>query len=705
MSLFPFPLRVVAAMLVITSASILVPAASAQEGTAEIELLRQPVWHDADDRLNINLRITNVSESDLEGFNIVVGSSYRVTTRSGLHTIFDPDAFESVSSLRLPLDFPNLTLPPGATHDVLVRNPVSELGLIAAGEPGVYPVKVTLQDPAGISLDSLATQVLYYPERPESRLGMVPLISLNDTPARAPDGTFGPDTDGRYGLEEALARDGWLTAAAGALDRGAQGRLRAGLAPTPRLLEELADLSDGFRRVAGDAVDDLPADSPVSRRADDALAQLRAAVATQSLQPVKVPYSAPDLPSIAPLANGVTDQLAAGSAALVEVLGEQAGGSGRAWAFAPSGRLDAETLEQISGAGVEHTFFASNSLEEPPNPEAAGCPVPAFSFSCPVEVPTELGRSLSGFMFDSFLQEHLSILQRPGSAAPALQRFFAETAMIREELPGTPERVIAAAIPVTSRISARMTRTLIMGLARAPWLDTLTPGLGLKRSATAVEKQIVESVPELAETPPETYLEATQDAGTTVAQFGSLQPPPDLIRRLGRNVLVAQGRALWSDPERGLEYATESVDEAEREFDKIEVIGPEEITLTSKRGEFQFIIVNDTDYDVNVDVEMSSDKLHLPDSGPIEVASGQKRVTVRVTTQSSGIFPLTVQLTTPDGLEISEAKPITVRSTEFNEIALGITFGALAFVVIFYVVRGIRRRRNRREPRAGTIPA
>jgi hypothetical protein len=101
---------------------------------------------------------------------------------------------------------------------------------------------------------------------------------------------------------------------------------------------------------------------------------------------------------------------------------------------------------------------------------------------------------------------------------------------------------------------------------------------------------------------------------------------------------------------------------------------------------------------------MTSDKLDLPDPGSIDVAPGQRRVTVRVTTESSGIFPLTVQLLTPDGFEISEAKPITVRSTEFNEIALGVIFGALAFVVIFYVVRGIRRRRNRREPRAGTIP-
>jgi Family of unknown function (DUF6049) len=695
-------MRPLGVLLVASALMCQLPTASAQDGTAEIALLRQPVWHDGDDRLNLKLRITNTSDVDLKGFNIVVGSSYRVTTRSGLHTIFDPDSFESVSSLPLPLAFPNLALPPGATHDVVVGNPVAELGLVAAGEPGVYPLKITLQDSAGISLDSLATQVLYYPERPETRLGIVPLVTLNDTPARRPDGTFAPGSDGAFPLEEALAENGWLTVAAAALGRGVEGGMRAALAPTPRLLEEVADLSDGYARTSTEGVEEVPDDSPVARRADAVLGTLRAAVSSGSLQPVKIPYSAPDLPSITAITDGVTGQLAAGSAALVEVFGEATGG--RAWAYAPSGRLDAEALEQISGAGVERTFFAPNSLEESPNPDEAGCPVRTFSFTCAVEVSTELGGSLSGFMFDPFLQEHLGEVQRPTSAAPALQRFFAETAMIREELPGTPDRVIAAAIPATSRTSARITRSLIIGLARAPWLETMTPGQGLNRSATEVTKQIVEAVPVLDESPPDAYLTETQAAGETVAQFGSLQPPANLIRRLGRNVLVAQSRALWSDPALGLEYARASVNEVEREFAKIGIVAPDEITLTSKRGEFQFILVNDTGYDVSVDVAMTSDKLDLPDPGAIDVAPGQRRVTVRVTTESSGIFPLTVQLLTPDGFEISEAKPITVRSTEFNEIALGVIFGALAFVVIFYVVRGIRRRRNRREPRAGTIP-
>jgi hypothetical protein len=691
-------------LLVVVALSSSLPA-RAQDGGADLQFLGQPVWHGADDQLNIRLLVTNTSDAPLKGFNIVVGSSSRVTTRSGLRTIFDPDAFEPVSSLPLPLGFPKFELNPDNSREIVVKNPVSDLALIASGEPGVYPVKVTLLDPSGASLDSIATQILFYPERPETRLGIVPLVALNDSPARAPDGNYGPNEDGIYPLEDALSEGGWLSATADALMQSTGRGLHAGFAPTPRLLEELADVSDGYVRVVGDRTEQVGASAPVPRAAHDALTALQNAIRTGALQPVKVPYSAPDLPTIAPVASAVTNQLAVGSAALSEVLGDDAAGAGRAWAYAPSGRLDAEALEQISGAGVEHTFFASSSLQEPANPEAAGCPVPAFSFACPVEVATELGGSLSGYSFDPRVQEHLSGVRRSPSSPTALQRFFAETAMLREELPGTSGRVIAAALPLSSEMAPSMINKLVLGITRAPWLESMTPGEGLKASTQPVRKAIVDSSPPLPYAPSESYLATTEEAADTVAEFGSMRPPAALIRRLGRNVLVAQGRALWTDLSEGIGYATASVDEVEHELQKIQVIGPNQITLTSKKGEFQFIVVNNADYDVTVDVAMTSEKLELPQTRLLKVSPGQQQVTIQVTTEASGIFPLTVQLKTPDGLDINEAKPIIVRSTEFNEIALGITFGALGFVIVFYVVRGIRRRRNRGEPRPGTLAA
>jgi multiple antibiotic resistance protein len=56
---------------------------------------------------------------------------------------------------------------------------------------------------------------------------------------------------------------------------------------------------------------------------------------------------------------------------------------------------------------------------------------------------------------------------------------------------------------------------------------------------------------------------------------------------------------------------------------------------------------------------------------------------------SIAVVPLTIPLLTG---------PATISSTSFNEIALGITIGALAFLILFYVFRSVRKRRAPYDP-------
>jgi len=183
-----------------------------------------------------------------------------------------------------------------------------------------------------------------------------------------------------------------------------------------------------------------------------------------------------------------------------------------------------------------------------------------------------------------------------------------------------------------------------------------------------------------------------------------VDPPDALVERLHRDVLVAQSRWWWTEPERGIAYARHATERVDAEFEKVRIVGPNEITLTSRTGELQFLIVNDTGYPITAGVELVSTQLDLNETEPYEIAAAQQRLNVPVTTRSSGIFRLTVQLVTPEGIPIGESQQIRVRSTDFNAIALGITFGALAFLILFYAVRGIRRKR-RSGAKTGTSPA
>jgi polyisoprenoid-binding protein YceI len=121
--------------------------------------------------------------------------------------------------------------------------------------------------------------------------------------------------------------------------------------------------------------------------------------------------------------------------------------------------------------------------------------------------------------------------------------------------------------------------------------------------------------------------------------------------------------------------------------------------LSSRKGSIQFVVSNDTGYEIDISVALTGGGIEVDDEElELNIPEQQQSVTIDVTATTSGIFGLDVQLKTPDGkLDITDARTITIRSTEYNRIALALTFGALAFLVLFYLIRWMRRRRARAD--------
>jgi hypothetical protein len=78
---------------------------------------------------------------------------------------------------------------------------------------------------------------------------------------------------------------------------------------------------------------------------------------------------------------------------------------------------------------------------------------------------------------------------------------------------------------------------------------------------------------------------------------------------------------------------------------------------------------------------------------------GVTELPIQASARASGIYPVRVRLETTEGFLVYETS-IRIRSTEFNEIALAITLGALLFLVVFSTIRGVRRRRSGSESTA-----
>lgn len=695
------PLRRAAAFLLACCLWAPLPGASAQTGeeSAALTLVRQPTWHDRGDPLRLRLRVDNLSPEPLEGFSLHVALYPRLVTRSDLHESFDGVSGFEIGSFPEPSSGPPIE--PGGSRTMTIMEPVSTfVGLNQLGESGVYPLTVSLLDSSGSLLDSVTTELIYYLSDPETPLNLVLVVPLNAPPARGPDRLFRAVGEAPP-LEDAVLDGGYLrgivTALAGAHDRG----LRFAVVPNARLLEEVSDMAGGYRRDTGAASEELGRDSPSARGAAALLDELRGVTEERGVQEILAPYSFPDLPAlIEHLPDGVSHlsaQLGAAEEVISQVLELELEGE---WLFAPAGRLDRSTLDALRDLGVaSHTLFSAGSLIGPTDPAAAGCPEGSPSLACPVQVETSLGR-VRGFVTDDEIQKRMTEVAREVDTALDLQRLFAETAMIREELPGAEGRAVLALFPAGWHVAPEVSARLLAGFARAPWLDTVAPGPALRRALPPAGRSIVENPPTARGEPDPLYFSEVARARDAVESFEAIQPPAQLIDTYRRDLLVAEARSWWAAPDlifTGRLYARSAQEEIQRELDGLTIVGEQVITLTSRQGVVQVTIINENDYPATLQVNLASQQLTVDELPLREFDPGVTTIEVDVTAESSGIFRVEVTLETPTGEVVGSPRSFQIRSTELNEIALVITLGAFGFLVAFYAIRAVRGRRRSSE--------
>jgi Family of unknown function (DUF6049) len=551
-----------------------------------------------------------------------------------------------------------------------------------------------------VRLDSLTTPLILYPQEPDPPLGLVPVIPLNERPERDSAGVFDLERP-HSALDRALTRRGWLQGTLRAAENAVGAGLHVGLAPTPRLLEEAGDMANGYRRRAADGrVETVPPEAPSARRAGRLVAQLGALLDKRAVQALPVPYSFPDLPSLNAnlVPSGAVlpliDQLREANKVYGGLYDRRLSDT---WFFPPGGRLDQATLAALRLAdAAQHTLFGAASLTEP----TEGCPessVP-LTFACRVRVKTSAGAA-QGLVEDAALGQLLrDISESSTQVRLGLQRFFAETAMIREEQPNVGGRVVSFFAPESWHPARRAARLLLTGLASAPWLDTLTPAEGLREARHAVGRRLVSRVKPLPGTPDLGYWSQIGDALGAVDTLASMSPPAGIRQRLDRNVLVAESRSWWADAAgraAGLAYASDAESDAASIIHAVSLPAVNRTqTLTSHSGDLQIVAYNDANFPLTVRLRFESTKLGFRRSSIEQTLAPGKteRIAIKATARSSGIFSMLVSLETPDGAETITDQVIEIRSTSFNIIALVMTLGALAFLVFFAILRRVRKK-------------
>jgi hypothetical protein len=125
--------------------------------------------------------------------------------------------------------------------------------------------------------------------------------------------------------------------------------------------------------------------------------------------------------------------------------------------------------------------------------------------------------------------------------------------------------------------------------------------------------------------------------------------------------------------------------------------GSKSITLTSLTGKIPITIsYSGAPGPIHVELKLSSSELTLPNGASRELILTKKTTTleIRVSTRTSGSFPLQIELTSPSGNAQLFEGTFTVRSRAVTGVAIALSLGALLVLALWWT-RSVARHRRR----------
>ena len=653
------------------------PAAAQEEAAVRLVLVDQTPFATESDPFEVRVRAANGSSTRYEDLSLAVTVWSAARTRSDYAQVLDQGPLSPLGIKVFPI---RGALGPGATRSFDAEWERLAF-LVARNENALYPVTIELRS-ADARLAEIRSSLVFVIEPILAPLDVAACFVL-DAPVRLrADGTL-LDTE----LVEQILPGGRLDVIVGALE---DTDAPTTIAVSPLLLEVLADMRDGFRVAAGPSAEERPADDPAAAAAGrllDRIGEMARRTATTEL--VALPYASPSVPSI--VEAGMDEDLE------VQI------GRGR------------QVVESLLGVAPSHTIFRppSSALSEASLDELAeilseddtteALLVDADVFRSPPQFPITphgaaqvAGGSLTAVTPDPVVEGRTEAAAQD----PALAGVWTlgELSAIYFERPSIP-RGVAVVFGEGDRPPGRFLRVFLDGLevrSGVRWLR------GVKATRVAVGQP-----PPDDPTEPRELQEASRAPGFSpamvaglergradVTALASMANESPLLDQLRRGLLLAESRYLAGHEPDRLALISSVRTAVATELEKIHPPLASSITLTSQGGIIPVTLRNDAGYPVNVRLTLRSTRLSFV-GGPtrtVELERPIQQFVFPVRAQTTGRFPVRVEVATPGGVSIGSSR-IVVRSTAYNRVALLVTIGAALFLALWWGRRLLSRRK------------
>lgn len=522
-------------------------------------------------------------------------------------------------------------------------------------------------------------------------------------PARGPTGEF---------LDESLAADmgplGRLTTlVAAAADLRRRPGVGVTLAVDPALLQAANDMRTGYRVQPAGGGRTIAGEGGAA--AARWLTRLRAAV--QGAPVVSLPYADPDVVALvrAGLGDDVSHTVQTGREITRTLLPGAGDASTIGWP--PGGLLTKPALDGLSGAGVTTVVLSGSAL--PLTRELTYTP------DARATVQT-VGGTVRALLTDDVLDGLVAagagdLGSGPAAASSARldeQRFLAETLLITQERPND-QRTVVVTPPRRWNPAAAYARGVLADTGRVPWLTAVTvPQAAAGAAAETPRGQLTYPAEALDRELPAPYLRTSVAfVRTGLREFETVLVGPNAAAvALDLAVFRLESTAWRDDPGRADRLRGAAQQGLLNLKDQVRIGTAGLITLTSRSGTIPVTVVNGLSQQVRVELVLTSNSARVTTSSPgVQTIDAGHSVTIRVQTtravRTTGVFPVYAQLYTPEGRKYSPQVKLLVKSTAYGAVALGITGGAFAVLLLAAAVRLVRRGRRARRRPAGTAPA
>ena len=553
------------------------------------------------------------------------------------------------------------------TVSIEYRRELADLDL----EPGAYPIELRVRARTDAVHEWIITDRLLVHD-PDAKVPLVVVAHVDAAPST--------DATGRFVLDpgrSVRARDDLRTLCAFVI---AEPRARLSVAIPPYLLEEWLRASQGYELADPDGVKNVPSSDPVARECLSAISLLKQAVATERLELLNVPFSAPDLGALE-AADRLADlepQFSRGLSAYLAAA-ETSPSAGTAL---PGNCLSDATWRLLAARGIEYAFAGQSSLGSTEATLASGVYALSEMAPYPRAIVTDDASSASLASSDD---------------TAVVDAVFARSASEEATVPVA----LSVELGPGRQASAGAVVDTLSRLLDAAWVSMVTPEDATRNPASEVASFAPACEP--APGAPAGYWAEVAQARAYAFAFLTAVGVNDPEARAAEDAsLLAQSRSWagpdlnWGSVDRGRAFAAAAMRDSSAVLDTIE-IGALDVTLSSASGEVPVSITNGSDKNLMLTLKATADGMRVTrESQDIRVRPQENPASVPVDLQSALSGTLEVELWA-DGLLLDTAR-VRVRASYLDRLAIvGGVAVVLAGMLLFI------RHRIRSADAAGSI--